>query len=235
MASESIGNPVGRELRPHRARRLSFARERIRAVARDLWRPMGRFARSAASLQSLLMVAGLLLFNVPFASAELQEGKPAPAVRADLLGGGRFDSESQRGKVIVLNFWASWCKPCREEMPALDSFYRAHRAEGLEVIAISIEGPRDLAKVTDAMKRYSFPAALASGAETQGYGRPWRVPITFVIDRRGVLRFDGWKFAKKLDLPALDRIVVPLLREPRGSGLAESGLVQEVQLAGQAR
>ena len=97
-------------------------------------------------LGHFLLLAGLFLLNVAPAAAELQEGMPAPAVRAELLGGGTFDSAQQRGKVIVLNFWATWCKPCREEMPALDAFYRAHRAEGLDVIAISIEGPGDLAK-----------------------------------------------------------------------------------------
>ena len=186
-------------------------------------------------LGRLLLLSGLLLLNIPPASAELQEGMPAPAVRAELLGGGRFDSLQQRGKVIVLNFWASWCKPCREEMPALDAFYGAHRSEGLEVIAISIEGPDDLAKIKGVMKNFSFPAALASNAQTEGYGRPWRLPITFVIDRRGVLRFDGSKFAKILDLPTLEKIAAPLLRDTRDATPAEPGPMQKTQTAGPAR
>lgn len=146
------------------------------------------------------------------AYAQLQEGMPAPAVRAELLDATTFDSAKQRGKVIVLNFWATWCGPCREEMPALDAYYRAHRAEGLELIAISIEGPDDLLKVKRVMKAFSFPAALSSSAQIDGYGRLWRIPVTFVIDRSGVLRFNGFKIAKTLDLPALERIVTPLLR-----------------------
>ena len=184
-------------------------------------------------LMRVLLLAGLFVLNASPAVAELQVGMPAPAVRAELLGGGTFESAKQRGKVIVVNFWASWCKPCREEMPALDAFYRSHRAEGLEVIAISIEGPGDLARVTGAMKDFSFPAALASSAQTEGYGRPWRLPITFVIDRRGVLRFDGFKFAKILDLPTLEKVVTPLLRESRGAVVAESGPAKDVQIVGQ--
>lgn len=179
-----------------------------------------------ADFLRLLLLSGLLLLNVSPAVAEVKEGMQAPAVRAELLGGGTFDSEKQRGKVIVLNFWATWCTPCRKEMPALDAFYRAHRAEGLEVIAISIEGPDDLAKVKSVMKDLSFPAALASGAQTEGYGRLWRVPVTFVIDRRGVLRFDGFKFAKMLDLPTLEKIVTPLLRNSRDAALVEANLRQ---------
>ncbi len=178
-----------------------------------------------------VLLAWLFLLNLPAAVAQLQEGMPAPAVRAELLGGGTFDSATHRGKVIVLNFWASWCKPCREEMPALDAFYRSHRADGLEVLAISIEEPRDLAKVSAAMKNFSFRAALAANAQTEGYGRPWRLPITYVIDRRGVLRFDGQKFAKKMDLPTLERIVTPLLREPRNAARAEPDQVQGIQVA----
>ncbi len=186
-------------------------------------------------LGRFLLLSGLLLLNVPPAAAQLQEGMPAPAVRAELLGGGTFDSVKQRGKVIVLNFWATWCKPCREEMPALDAFYRAHRAEGLELIAINIEGPGDLAKVRGALKNFSFPAAFASDSQTAGYGRLSRVPVTFVIDRRGVLRFDGFKFAKLLDLPTLEKIVTPLLHHPRDAGLAEADLVPRIEIAGQGR
>ena len=177
-------------------------------------------------LVRLLLVCGLLLPAAVPAAAELREGMPAPAIRAELLDGTRFDSATHAGKVIVLNFWASWCKPCREEMPALDAYYRAHRAEGLEMIAISIEEPDDIAKVRRAMKDFSFPAALASAARTEGYGRLWRLPVTFVIDRRGILRFDGLKYAKAMDLPALERIVTPLLRTTKDSIVAQAGATQ---------
>jgi len=174
-----------------------------------------------SAAKRLLLLVWLFLPNFPAAAAQLQEGMPAPGVRAELLGGGTFDSAKQRGKVIVVNFWASWCKPCRKEMPALDAYYRGHRAEGLALLAISIEEPRDLAKVTAAMKNFSFPAALAANAQTEDYGTPWRLPITFVIDRRGVLRFNGLKFAKTMDLPTLEKVVTPLLRERRIAVRAE--------------
>jgi len=157
-------------------------------------------------------LCALLLLNASVAMAQLKEGMPAPAIRAALLDGTVFDSAQHPGKVIVLNFWASWCKPCREEMPALDAYYRAHRAEGLELIAVSIEDAADLVKIRHAMKDFSFPAALAANARTDGYGRVSRLPLTFVIDRRGVLRLDGFKLAKAMDLPTLEKLVTPLLR-----------------------
>lgn len=177
----------------------------------------------------LLLLSGLLLLAVSATAAELKEGMPAPAFRAELLDGGTFDSMKQRGDVIVLNFWASWCTHCRTEMPALDAYYRAHRAEGLEMIAISIEDRADLAKVKGVMKDFSFPAALASDAQTEGYGRPWRLPITFVIDRRGVLRFGGLKFAKVLDLATLEKIVTPLLQDRADAVPVQPGAVHKME------
>jgi hypothetical protein len=97
-------------------------------------------------------------------------------------------------------------------MPALDAYYRAHRAEGLEMIAISIEDASDLAKVKQVMKDFSFPAALAAAARTEGYGRVAWLPVTYVIDRNGALQFDGSKRPKAMDLPSLEKIVTPALR-----------------------
>ncbi|MBK5103471.1 MAG: hypothetical protein JJE42_04420 [Burkholderiales bacterium] len=90
------------------------------------------------------------------------------------------------------------------------------------MVAISVEAPDELDRVMRTMKGYSFPAAIAANAETKGYGQLWRLPVTFVIDRRGVLRFDGLKFAKAMDLPTLEKIVTPLLRESANAKLAAS-------------
>lgn len=176
-----------------------------------------RLLGTGGRLALRILIGSVLALCMGHAAAQVREGEQAPSIRAHLLGGGEFDSASRRGKVIVLNFWASWCKPCREEMPALETFYRAHRSEGLEVIAVSVEEASDLSKVRDVMKKFSFPAALASASQTEGYGRPWRIPVTYVVDRNGVLRFDGSKFAKTLDLRSLERIVGPLLRQRPGS------------------
>ena len=188
-----------------------------------------------ANFGRLLLLSGLLLLGSSAAWAELKEGAPAPSVRAELLDGRNFDSMQNRGKVIVLNFWATWCKPCREEMPAMDAYYRAHRAEGLELIAISLEGASDLAKITHAMKDFSFSAALAANAQTEGYGRLSRVPVTFVIDRRGVLRFDGFKLPKAIDLATLEKVVTPLLRDSKDSNHAEADHAQRTEIARQGR
>jgi len=142
------------------------------------------------------------------------EGKPAPALRAKLLDGTAFNLADNAGKVVIVNMWATWCGPCRQEMPALDAYYRQHRDQGLVLIALSMDDPRDEAKLREAMKNYSFPVGLARDADMDGYGRVWRLPTSFVVDRKGVLRADHWYSESGLDARQLEQIVAPLLRAP---------------------
>ncbi len=140
-------------------------------------------------------------------------GKPAPAITATLLDGSSFDLAALTGKVVIVHFWATWCAPCRVEMPAFEAFYRAHKSEGLAVVAISLDTRDDLAQVKAVMRDFSYPAALLENAKATGYGRIWRVPLTFVIDRHGMLRRDGFAATPTIDAAVLDRDVLPLLHE----------------------
>ena len=140
-----------------------------------------------------------------------EEGAPAPAFEATLLNGQPFSTEAARGQVVIINFWATWCPPCRQEMPAFEHYFQKHRDQGLRLIAVSLDEPEDEAKVREVMKAYSFDAALANSARYKGYGRIWRLPLTFVIDRKGVLRKDGWYGTAGIDQPLLEKMVTPLL------------------------
>jgi len=159
---------------------------------------------------SVFFIAWIGLGWSPGALA-LNEGKPAPAVEARTFDGKAFRLDDYAGKVVILHFWASWCVPCRKEMPALESFYEKHRAQGLEILAVSMDDPTDEAKAREVMRQYTFAAAMAGDTQAKGYGRIWRIPLTFVIDRHGILRKDGWYGAPTLDLPELEKTVTPLL------------------------
>lgn len=170
---------------------------------------MIRVSPRFAKLQTCaLLAATLLAVGAPAAPAELQ---PAPPLSATLLDGSPFDLAELRGKVVVVNFWASWCTPCREEMPALDAFYQRHRERGLRLIAISLDRAADAAKARQIAGQFSFPAALASQSRYKGYGRIRRLPITFVIDREGNLRQDITAGVAKVDLAFLEERIAPLL------------------------
>jgi cytochrome c biogenesis protein CcmG/thiol:disulfide interchange protein DsbE len=160
-------------------------------------------------VRRIIFLVGMLLAG---ASQAIQIGQPAPALSAKLLDGSAFSLAQARGKVVVVSFWACWCSNCRAELTALDAFYKAHRDEDLSIVAINMDDPEDLGKVRAVIKDLSFPIALSADTKAEGYGRIWRLPITFVIDRDGRLRYDGGQgAAKSFDLPALEQTVTPLL------------------------
>lgn len=156
----------------------------------------------------------LAALAVPMAQAAPVIGKPAPALSATLLDGSPFDLAAHRGEVVVLNFWATWCEPCRAELPAFEQYYAAHRGEGFTLLAVSMDDPELRARVAKVAADFSFPVATAADTQAAGYGRIWRLPITFVIDRNGLLRVDGGSGERRAyDLPALEHELGPLLRD----------------------
>ena len=156
----------------------------------------------------------LLFFYVNTVWAVSPElGKSAPTLDTERLDGEGFSTHAMLGKVVIVHFWATWCAPCREEMPVLDAFYKIHRNEGLEIIAISLDDPKDIAQVKKVMASFSFPAAMVENTKAKGYGRLWRIPLTCVIDRQGILRRNAWTAAPKVDAAVLDAEVMPLLRQ----------------------
>ena len=163
------------------------------------------------SILSLIFL-GLFIFIQAPANA-IEEGKTAPAFSANLIDGKSFTLEAAKGEVVIVNFWATWCPTCRQEMPAIESYYQKHKAQGLLVIAVSLDDPADEAAVRDVMRNFTFDAAMDGKSQHKGYGRIWRLPLTFVIDRKGILRKDGWYGPVGIDQPLLDKIVTPLLEE----------------------
>lgn len=153
----------------------------------------------------------LLLLSVArgAAAAEPSVGERAPALEATELNGQVFDLAAQEGKVVIVNFWATWCGPCRTEMPALDAFYRAFRGQGLALIGISVDDWADRAKVAATMKPFSYPAAMINEAPRDDFPRPKAIPTTYIVDRQGVLRAIAHGATPK----SLLATVLPLLRQ----------------------
>ncbi|MBV1852013.1 TlpA family protein disulfide reductase [Catellatospora sp. NEAU-YM18] len=113
--------------------------------------------------------------------------KPAPTVTGDLLTGGSYDLAAQRGKVVVLNFWASWCPPCRREAADLDQVYQAVKSSGVEFVGVNNRDDRDKAKAFESAKT-SFPSIFdPAGRVALRFTEipPTSTPSTLIIDRQG--------------------------------------------------
>jgi cytochrome c biogenesis protein CcmG, thiol:disulfide interchange protein DsbE len=146
--------------------------------------------------------------SAPSATAAApQVGQAAPALVLTTLDGTTFDLAKLRGKVVLVNYWATWCAPCRKEMPKLDAFYRRYHGRGLEIIGISIDFQRDLEKARKAAQSVAYPTAVVQAITNDGFGAPQGVPITWIVDVDGKVRDRMIDVRDEL----LNGIVVPLL------------------------
>lgn len=129
--------------------------------------------------------------TVPLLSQEsLRVGAAAPEFSLKTLAGGTTSLSQYRGRPVLVNFWASWCRPCRAEMPEIIAAYNAHRAAGLEVLAINLtdqERRRDVLRFVEELG-IPFPVLLdEKGRVRERYGLI-AVPTTLLVDRVGGVR-----------------------------------------------
>ncbi|MGA7159020.1 MAG: TlpA disulfide reductase family protein [Acidobacteriaceae bacterium] len=135
--------------------------------------------------------------------------KPAPEfTRAD-LNHKRLDLRAYRGKVVLLNFWATWCAPCQLEMPTFVAWQNEYGAQGLQVIGISMDD--DAAPVRSLYKKLhlDYPVALGDAKLGELYGGVLGLPVTFLIDRDGKIRAE---FQGETNLGKIQSAFQPLLK-----------------------
>ena len=170
-----------------------------------------RYGKSKVHIHFTRFVATAVILWLAFAynsvSAAPEIDDAAPALVLTALDGSHFDLTKLRGKVVLVSYWATWCAPCRREIPKLDAFYRRYHAHGLEIIGISIDFPRDGEKARKMARTFSYPAALLQEISENGFGEQKAVPFTWVIDADGKIRDMMIDVRDEL----LNGIVVPLL------------------------
>jgi thiol-disulfide isomerase/thioredoxin len=148
------------------------------------------------------LVAALAL---PFSAS----APTAPFQSARTLNGQPFNSA---GKVTIVHYWASWCAPCRVEMPILDAYYRKHHGQGLQMIAISLDQGVSTGKLHDLTAAYAFPVARIDDVKMPRREIPKGLPVNRVYDRSGQQRFqEGGDGRSTIDAATLERVVTPLL------------------------
>ncbi len=115
-------------------------------------------------------------------------GQQAPELTLTDMQGQPVSLAQFRGQVVILNFWATWCPPCREEMPSMERLYQDNRDKGLVMLAVNVEANGQQA-VSQFLQRhpYSFPVLLDNEATAQKAYGVFRFPESFIIDRNGVV------------------------------------------------
>lgn len=123
--------------------------------------------------------------------APVEVGKPAPAYRSVTASGDSVSLESLRGRPVLLNIWATWCHPCRDEIPELQRLYERYRARGLEIVGVSVDAIGDEKAIADFARGYgmTYPVWRDPDERISATFLVIGVPATFLIDRSGVLRW----------------------------------------------
>lgn len=138
----------------------------------------------------VLLLAGCSRSENPPARVEI--GQEAPPYAARALNGDSVSLALLRGKPVLLNVWATWCLPCKEEIPYLESLHGKHAAQGLQIIGVSVDARGDEAKINEFARDFSMSYPIWRDPDERVNSRflAIGVPSTYLIDRNGILR---WK------------------------------------------
>lgn len=141
-----------------------------------------RFIKSLAAAATL----SLSLAGSAFAVAPKEE---APDFTLETLNGPNLRLEEYRGQVVLLNFWASWCGPCRQEMPILDRIHQRYEDTGFAVLGVNVEGEKAPAQKIVDKTNVTFPVLIDAKQKVSEVYNLEAMPTTVVIDRDGVVRY----------------------------------------------
>ncbi len=152
----------------------------------------------AAPSKPVIVLASVVILALVFSVVWLQSSKyepltvgmPAPDFELPNLGDDTVRLSDFRGKVVFLNFWATWCKPCREEMPSMEVLHQSLQKDGLVVLAVSIDRVTTKQDIPPFVKslNLTFPILVDSWGQTDKRYKLMGVPETYIIDQEGVLQ-----------------------------------------------
>lgn len=148
----------------------------------------------ALALVGLLLLAGLGLWYTArplerLSDGRLRAGQPAPSFTLADLAGRHVALADYRGRPVVINFWATWCVPCRKEMPDLEAAARRHREHGLVILAVNVyEGPEVVQAFMDELRLRELVPLLDTDAAVVARYQVIALPTTYFVDRQGQIR-----------------------------------------------
>ena len=161
------------------------------------------------NLRALLWAAAVGL--APSSAYATSAGQKAPDFNLAARSGGRVSLRELAGKVVVVDFWASWCEPCKAELPELEKLHKQLATQGVVVVAINIDQDRANGERLAQKLGLTLPVGLdPTGKVAETYDPP-KMPSSYVIDRRGVVRFVHAGYDGAGDVARLRREIQQLL------------------------
>jgi len=170
----------------------------------------------------LFLIGAAIIFSQPqstgkssslpseYSTIPLQVNYPAPEIKLTDLSSQNVDLKDHQNKIVLVNNWATWCPPCKAEMPTLEAYYQAHSEEGFLIIAI--ESGESPSEVSDFVEEYaiSFPVWIDRDGIALDAFSNLNLPSSYVIDRNGMIRL---MWTGEISMAMLDKFVTPLLKE----------------------
>ncbi len=150
-------------------------------------------------MKKTIVALSLLVAGVAFAG--VGKGQRAPEFSLPSLQGSTVALSSMRGKVVLVDFWAQWCEPCKKELPQLDKLAKDYAGKGVVIVAVNIDKQRDNAERMVKQLGVTLPVLLDPAGSVAGtYDLP-KMPTSFVIDKKGIVRFvnEGFDGPKDVD------------------------------------
>lgn len=166
------------------------------------------------SMKHRSMTFTLTVAVAAVASATLTPGKPAPSFSLKLVDGKTtLCTNDVRGKVVVLDFWATWCVPCQAEVPNLQDLHKRYSDDGVVVLGVSVDEEGAVA-VSDFMKQkgLTYRMALDPGGKVAAKYDALPVPTLYLLDKKGVIRYSKKAF-KSRDVASIEKRIKALLKE----------------------
>jgi cytochrome c biogenesis protein CcmG, thiol:disulfide interchange protein DsbE len=164
--------------------------------------------RAGFNLSSLILLAAVALIAAVVGLALLRQNQvqptagPAPVFAIPTYDGGEFDLNNQKGKIVVVNFWASWCGPCRDEAPALEAVWQKYQDRGVVVVGVGYSDTESKAKEFIQEYGLTYPNGPDVGTRISEMYHIQGVPETFIIDQNGEIAHFIFAQVNEKDLSA---------------------------------
>lgn len=149
-----------------------------------------RKAMRVVALAGLLSAILYLIALNTFGNNSVQPGKPAPDFELYTLDGQKVRLSDYKGRRVIVNFWATWCPPCREEMPDMQKFYERYKDAGIEILAVNLLESGSKEETGAFIKEFDiqFPVLLDEKGQVSSVYKATAIPTSYLIDSNGIVQ-----------------------------------------------